>query len=107
MQYVFLAAAIVFEVGWVVAMKVSAGLTRPGPTVCALVMYVLSLVFLARAARSLDISVAYALWAGTGAAVIALIGVLWFKDAMTPVRGVSLGLIVAGIVGLNLSGATH
>lgn len=107
MHYVYLALAIVLEVGWAVSMKLSAGLTRPAATGATLVMYVLSLVFLALAVKKLDISVAYAMWAGTGAAIIAVIGVYYFKDAMTPLRVVSLLLVVAGVVGLNLSGPGH
>ena len=103
MTYVYLVLAIVLEVGWAVAMKVSNGLTRPLPAAACLVMYILSLVFLSLAVRRLDISVAYALWAGSGAAIIAVIGVLYFKDALTPLRAVSLLLVVAGVVGLNLS----
>lgn len=107
MHLVYLALAVVFEVCWAVAMKLSDGLSRPWPTVVLGVSYVLSLVFLAFATRRMEISVAYALWAGSGAAIIAIIGMWYFKDAVTPLRLVSLALIVAGIVGLNLAGPSH
>jgi small multidrug resistance pump len=101
--YLYLALAVAFEVGWALAMKISEGLTKPLAAGACLVMYALSLVFLSLATRRLDIGVAYAIWAGSGAAIIAVIGVLWFKDAVTPLRAVSLLLVVAGVVGLNLS----
>ncbi|MCC6659707.1 MAG: multidrug efflux SMR transporter [Phycisphaerales bacterium] len=103
MTYLYLALAVVFEVGWAIAMKVSDGLTKPMVAAACLVMYAMSLVFLSLATRRLDIGVAYAMWAGSGAAIIAVVGVLWFKDAVTPLRAVSLLLVVAGVVGLNLS----
>lgn len=107
MPYAWLLLAIVFEVGWALAMKLSQGLTRPGPTIATIVMYILSVVFLSRATRSMDVGVAYALWAGTGVACIAVAGMLWFKEPMTPLRACSLGAIVLGVVGLSLAGAGH
>jgi small multidrug resistance pump len=51
------------------------------------------------------VSVAYAIWSGVGTALIASIGVLWFKEPATAMKLISLGLIIIGVVGLNLSGA--
>lgn len=107
MTWIFLSLAIVFEVGWAIAMKLSSGLTRPGSAAATILMYLLSLVFLALAVRRLDIGLAYALWAGAGAAIIALIGILHFKEPATALKLVSLALVIAGVIGLNLSGAGH
>lgn len=107
MVYLWLGLAIVFEVGWAVAMKLSAGFSKAGPTAATIVMYLLSVVFLALATRRLDIGTAYALWAGTGAAAIAAIGMWWFKEPVTALRLASIGAVVLGIVGLNVSGAGH
>lgn len=103
MSYLFLAVAIVFEVGWAISMKVSDGFTRLWPSVVTLILYLLSLAALSLATRRLDIGVAYAIWAGIGAAFIAVIGVFWFKEPMTTLKVVSLCLVIAGVVGLNLS----
>jgi len=105
MTMVYLVLAIVFEVGWAIAMKLSEGMTRLAPTVAMIVMYLLSVVFLALATRKLEISVAYAVWAGSGAAIIALVGIVHFKEPATAMKIISVSLIVAGIVGLQLSGA--
>src|SRR5262245_31224771 len=107
MTILYLLLAIVFEVGWAIAMKLSRGLTRPGPAAATVVMYLLGVVFLALATRKLDIGVAYALWAGSGAAVIAVIGILYFKEPATALKLASLGLIVLGIVGLQIAGGGH
>jgi small multidrug resistance pump len=66
-------------------------------------MYLLSVLFLSLATRKLDIGVAYALWAGSGAALIAVIGILYFKEPATAMKLASLGLIILGIAGLRFS----
>ena len=107
MVYVHLALAIVFEVGWAIAMKMSEGLTRRGPAVATIVMYLLSLVFLSLAVKKLDVGVGYALWAGSGAALIAVAGMTYFREPVSALKLVSITLIVAGIIGLQLSGGGH
>ena len=52
-------------------------------------------------------SVAYAIWAGLGTALIAVIGVLAFGEQMTWGRAICIALIIAGVLGLNLGGASH
>jgi len=101
MVYLWLSLAIVFEVGWAVAMKLSQGLTRAGPAVATVVMYLLSVVFLSQATRKMDVSVAYALWAGSGVALIAIVGMWHFKEPVTALKVGSIALIVLGIAGLN------
>lgn len=86
-------------------MKLSEGFTRAGPSVMILVFYAISLFLLTLSMRSIDVSVAYAIWSGLGTALIAAIGILWFGEPATALKLVSLVLIVAGVVGLNLAGA--
>ena len=107
MIYFYLALAIVFEVAWAVAMKMSDGFSKLAPTIVTIICYLLSVVFLALATKKLDVGLAYAIWAGSGAAVIAVIGVLYFKEPLTMMKAASLALIVAGIVGLQLTGGVH
>ncbi len=107
MVYLWLALAIVFEVGWAVSMKQSEGLTRPGPTVATIVMYLLSVVFLSLATRKMDIGVAYALWAGAGVALIGVVGMWWFREPVSALKIASIGLIVLGIAGLQIGSGGH
>jgi len=104
MTYLWLALAIVFEVGWAIAMKLSEGLTKIGPTIATIVMYLLSVVFLALATKRMEVGPAYAIWAGSGAALIAIAGMIYFKEPVTAMKIISLGLIVLGIAGLQLAG---
>ena len=107
MEYLWLAIAIRFEVGWAVAMKLSSGLTRPGLTVATIVLYLLSVVFLSFATQRMDVGTAYAIWAGSGVALIALAGVAYFKEPITVLKVISLLLIVLGIVGIQMAGGAH
>ncbi len=106
-SWFLLIAAISAEVGGTTCLKLSDGFSRLAPSLGVVVLYPLSFVFLAAVLKSVDVSVAYAIWAGFGTALVAAIGILVFGEPITGTRLVSLGLIVVGIVGLQLSGAVH
>ena len=57
--------------------------------------------------KRMDVSIAYAIWSGLGTALIAIIGSVYFNESMTLVKLVSLGLVIIGVLGLNLSGGAH
>lgn len=102
MTILYMLIAIGFETGWAVAMKASDGLTRPAAAAMTIVCYLLSVVFLALAARRLELSMAYAIWAGSGVALVALSSVVLFRESLSVGKMISIGLIVAGIVGVHL-----
>ncbi|MBL9003202.1 MAG: multidrug efflux SMR transporter [Myxococcales bacterium] len=103
MSYVFLGLAILLEVCATTCMKLSHGLTRIVPTVLAFTFYGACFGSFMLALRKLEISVAYAIWAGLGTALVALVGMAYFKEPITPAKLVSLATIIAGIAGLHLS----
>jgi small multidrug resistance pump len=103
MHYLWLTLAIVFEAGWAVAMKLSHGLTRPIPAAATILFYILSLVFLSLAVKRMDIGPAYAVWAGSGAILIAAAGIVYFKEPASAIKLGSMAVIVIGIVGLQLT----
>lgn len=105
--WLFLAAAIVFEVAGTTSMKLSDGLTRVGPTVAMFVLYGISFAVLTLALKKIDVSVAYTIWSGIGTTVIALIGWQLFGEQMTPFKVACIGLVIAGVVGLTISGSSH
>jgi small multidrug resistance pump len=107
MTWLYLALAIVLEISGTTCMKLSGGFTRIVPSILLFVFYILSFGMLTLALKKIDVSVAYAVWSGVGTALIATIGVLWFKEPATAIKLVSLGLIILGVVGLNLSGGAH
>ena len=104
-SWFYLIAAILFEVSGTTCMKLSQGLTRIWPSIFIAVFYLLSLGNLTLALKQIDLGVAYAIWAGIGTALIALIGVVYFKEPASALKLASLALIILGVVGLHLSGA--
>ena len=99
----YLMLAIVAEVAGTTSIKLSEGFTRLLPSVAIFVFYGLSLGMLSLALKEVDLSFAYALWSGVGIAIIATVGILWFREPMGALKMVSLGLIVIGVAGLHLS----
>jgi small multidrug resistance pump len=106
-NWLYLAGAILLEVAGTTSMKVSAGFSRLIPSILIFVFYGLSFIGLTLALRGIDVSVAYAVWAGIGTVLITAIGFLYFKEPVTLVKLVSIALIVVGVVGLNLRGLGH
>lgn len=106
-HWVMLVGAIFFEVAGTTCMKLSEGFTRPLPSALIFVFYGVAFTLLTLALKKLDVSVAYAVWSAVGTAVIAGIGIIWFKEPLTALKVVSLLLIVAGVVGLNLRSTSH
>lgn len=104
MSWLILLCAIAFEVGGTLTLKFTAGMTRLWPTVLMFGLYLLSLFGLSRAVASIPVGTAYAVWSGLGTLLVAVIGVVWFKEPITVLRSLSGLLIVAGVAGLYLSG---
>ncbi|WP_018213258.1 DMT family transporter [Desulfitobacterium hafniense] len=107
MQWVYLALAILLEILGTTLMKMSEGLTKMLPTLGMFLVYVLCFSSFALALKKIPVSVAYAVWSGVGIVVISAIGFVVFKETVNTLKVVSIVLIVAGVVGLNLSGTAH
>ncbi len=107
MQWVYLALAILLEIFGTTLMKMSDGLTKMLPTLGMFIAYALCFGSLALALKKIPVSVAYAVWSGVGIVIISAIGVVVFKETINTLKVVSIVLIVAGVVGLNLSGTAH
>ena len=105
MPALFLSIAIVAEVAGTVALKYTDGFTRFGPSAAVIVGYGLSFWMLALVLRDMPIGLTYAVWAAVGTALIAAIGIVAFGEPATTLKLLSLGLIIAGVVGLNLAGS--
>lgn len=103
-SWLYLAGAIALEIAGTVSMKLSEGFTKLIPSILIFVFYVLSFLALTMALKKIDLSIAYAIWAGVGTALIVLIGVAHFKEPLTLIKMVSIGLIIIGVVGLSLNG---
>src|SRR3954469_24433213 len=104
MPAIFLTIAILSEVAGTVALKYTDGFTRFGPSAVVVAGYGLSFWMLALVLRDLPVGPTYAVWAAVGTALIAAIGIVAFGEPATALKLLSLGLIIAGVVGLNLAG---
>lgn len=103
MSWILLIAAICMEVCGTTCMKLSEGFTKWVPAVLIFVFYAISFTLMTFAVKNLHLSIAYAIWSGVGTFLIALIGLFWFKEPLTVLKVVSMVLVIAGIIGLNLS----
>lgn len=100
--WIYLLIAGIFEVQWAITMKYTEGFSRFFPSVICVGGMVASVWFLALAQRELPVGTSYAVWVGMGAVGTALLGILWFDEARNLGKLLSLGLVIAGIVGLKL-----
>jgi|SRR6185369_7682077 len=107
MTWLYLILAILLEVTGTTCMKLSEGFTKTVPSILLFVFYTLSFGMLTLALKRIDVSLAYAVWSGVGTALIATIGILWFKEPASALKLVSIGLIIVGVVCLNMAGGTH
>jgi quaternary ammonium compound-resistance protein SugE len=103
MHWFILLLAGLFEVGWAIGLKYTEGFTRLWPTVGTVAAMIISLSLLGVAMKSLPVGTSYAVWVGVGAVGTALLGIVLLGEPANAGRLVSLGLIVAGIVGLKLA----
>ncbi|MDW8800236.1 multidrug efflux SMR transporter [Clostridium sp. A1-XYC3] len=107
MEWVYLILAIAFEISATTLMKMSNGFTKILPTLGTFLGYIICFSFLSIALKKIDISVAYAIWSAAGIVVLSTIGVVVFKENINVLKVTSILFIVLGVIGLNLSGASH
>ena len=100
--YLYLAIAIVAEVAATSALKASEGFTRLGPTLIVVAGYGLAFYCLSLVLRTVPVGIAYAIWAGVGIVLIALIGWLVLRQPLDAPAVVGIALIVAGVVVIQL-----
>lgn len=107
MAYAYLAAAIILEVFGTVAMKYSEGFTKVVPSILTVACHGICFVSLTVALKSLPVSNVYAIWAGVGTALMAILGLIIFGEPLPLQKVLATGLIVLGVVMLNFSGPSQ
>jgi len=103
MPWAILVLAGLFEVGWAIGLKYTDGFTRFWPTLGTVAAMIISVGLLGLAMKSLPVGTSYAVWVGVGTVGTAALGILLLDEPANAGRLVSLGFIVAGIVGLKLA----
>ena len=104
--YVYLVVAIGFEVIATTALKETNGFTRVLPTAIAVVGYGLAFFFLSLTLRTMPVGIIYAVWSGAGIVLITAIGWLVFRQALDLPAVIGIGLILAGVLVINLFSRT-
>jgi quaternary ammonium compound-resistance protein SugE len=103
MAWIVLFVAGLMEIGWAIGLKYTEGFTRLVPSVLTIACMAGSILLLGLALKALPIGTAYAVWTGIGAVGAFAVGILAFGDSASTMRLVSIGLIVAGIIGLKIA----
>jgi small multidrug resistance pump len=102
MKWIILGIGILFEVLGTISMKYAEGFTKLVPSILVFLFYGISLAALVFVLEKMQVSIAYAIWASAGTALIAIIGMLFFKEPFSMVKMISISLIILGILGLEL-----
>ncbi|WP_296557168.1 SMR family transporter [Pigmentiphaga sp.] len=100
--YAYLGIAIVAEVCATSALKASENFTRLGPSIVTVLGYVIAFYFLSLTLRTMPTGIAYAIWSGVGIVLISAVSWVWFKQALDLPALIGLGLIIAGVIVVNV-----
>jgi quaternary ammonium compound-resistance protein SugE len=106
MAWLILLVAGLFEMGWAIGLKYTEGFTRLVPSVLTVGSMVASMLLLGVALKTLPVGTGYAVWTGIGALGTAILGIVLLGEPAGSLRLASIGLIVAGIVGLKFATPT-
>lgn len=107
MGWLYLAGAIAAEVTATLALRGVATGWRPGPGAVVVAGYLTAFVLLSFALRTVNVGAAYAIWSGLGTAGVAVLAALIYGERITVWGAGGIVLIVAGVIVLSLSGASH
>ncbi len=100
--YLYLGIAIVAEVCATSALKLCEGFTRLWPSVVVVAGYAVAFGFLSLTLRTMSVGVAYAIWSGVGIVLVSAVGWFWFRQSLDAPALLGMGLIIAGVLVVNL-----
>lgn len=103
MAWVILFFAGLLEIAWAIGLKYTEGFTRLWPSVWTVAALVASFLLLGLAMKSLPVGTAYSVWVGIGAVGTVILGIWLFHEPINALRLISVGLILAGVIGLKLA----
>ncbi|MBN7805861.1 DMT family transporter [Agrobacterium rosae] len=106
LTYAALVAAIVCEVIGTSFLQQSQQFTRWVPTLLMAIFYGAAFYLLSITLRTIPVGVAYAIWSGLGIVLISAVGYVFFRQTLDLAAMIGLGLIIAGVVVVNLFSKT-
>ncbi|KDN83401.1 DMT family transporter [Kitasatospora cheerisanensis] len=107
MAWAMVILAGLLETGFAVNLKLSHGFTKLWPTISFCLFALGSFGLLTLSLKTLPVGSAYAVWTGIGAAGTALYGIVFLDESSSTLKLVSVSLVIAGVIGLQLSGSGH
>jgi len=87
---------------WAIGLKYSDGFSKLWPSVLTITAMIVSFQFLSMAMKTIPVGTAYAVWTGSGAVGVAILGMFLFGESREVARILSIVLIIAGVVGLKV-----
>ncbi len=103
MKWLLLLLGILAELIGSTCMKMSQGFTKLYPSIFTFVFWAIGLTVFLFALKNFDLSFAYAIWAGLGIMGVSIIGMVYFKEPYSTLKIISILIIVAGVILLNIS----
>lgn len=107
MSWVFLAIAIAAEIFGTLSLKASDGLSKLLPSIGVIIGYATAFTLMAISLKKLDVGITYAIWSGVGIIGAAVGGAILFDQQLSRLTIIGMGIIIAGVVIMNLGGASH
>ncbi|GAB2775310.1 small multidrug resistance pump [Hymenobacter luteus] len=104
--WLYLLLAILAETAGTTALKASGQFTRFWPSVVVVVGYGLAFYLLSLTLKTIPVGIAYAVWSGIGIVLITLAGIVFYRQTPDTPAFIGLGLILAGVVIINVFSKT-
>ena len=103
MSFLYLILAIIFETLGTTALKLSNGFSVLLPSIAVVAFYIFCFLFLSYSLKTIDMSVAYAIWGSVGILLVSIVGIVFMHESLSVVKVVSIALIILGTIGLRLA----
>lgn len=100
--YSLLGLAIISEVTGSTFLVKSEGFTKLWPSLAVVVLFSIAFYLLSQVIKVIPLGIAYAIWAGVGIVLTAMIGFFVFQQRLDAAAMIGIGLIVSGVVVINL-----
>lgn len=100
--WIYLIIAGVLEIGFASTLKLTEGFTKLIPTAVFVFFAIFSFYFLNKAAQTIPVGTAYAIWTGIGAFGTIVVGILFYSEPASFLRLFFLMTLIASIIGLKL-----
>lgn len=103
MSWFYLIVAIICETLATTLLKMSNGFSVLLPSIGTIIGYIFCFLFLSLALKTIEMSVAYAIWGAFGILLVSVVGIIFFHESLTLHKLVSIALIIIGTFGLKLA----